>query len=72
MQLRRHPATATRWAQRPPVAPSKAAQSTGEIDDQRFAGPDWMWVGDRRMFVVGYTSGGAPFGCNEDEFDNEP
>jgi hypothetical protein len=31
----------------------------------------WMVVGDRRMFVVGYTSGGAPYGCYEDEFDEE-
>jgi len=30
-----------------------------------------MVVGDRRMFVVGYTSGGAPYGCYEDEFDEE-
>jgi hypothetical protein len=27
-------------------------------------------VGDRRMFVVGYTSGGAPFGCFEDELED--
>jgi hypothetical protein len=27
-------------------------------------------VGDRRMFVVGYTPGGAPFGCFEDELDD--
>ncbi|MGH3814841.1 MAG: hypothetical protein ACRDUV_20745 [Pseudonocardiaceae bacterium] len=31
----------------------------------------WMVVGDRRMFVVGYTEGGAPYGCYEDEFDEE-
>jgi hypothetical protein len=24
------------------------------------------------MFVVGYTSGGAPFGCYEDEFEDLP
>jgi hypothetical protein len=27
-------------------------------------------VGDRRMFVVGHTVGGAPFGCFEDELDD--
>jgi hypothetical protein len=27
-------------------------------------------VGDQRMFVVGYTPGGVPFGCFEDELDN--
>jgi hypothetical protein len=32
--------------------------------------PDWVLVGDRRMFVVGYTSGGAPFGCFEDELED--
>jgi hypothetical protein len=26
--------------------------------------------GDRRMFVVGYPPGGAPFGCFEDELDD--
>jgi hypothetical protein len=30
---------------------------------------EWVDVGGRRMFVVGYTSGGAPYGCYEDEFD---
>lgn len=31
--------------------------------------PGWMIVGDRRMFIVGFTEGGAPYGCYEDEFD---
>jgi hypothetical protein len=29
----------------------------------------WVDVGGRRMFVVGYTSGGAPYGPYEDEMD---
>jgi hypothetical protein len=33
--------------------------------------PEWMDVGGRLMFVVGFTSGGAPYGCYEDEFDEE-
>ncbi len=33
--------------------------------------PEWMDVGGRRMFVVGFTEGGAPYGCYEDEFDEE-
>ncbi len=33
--------------------------------------PEWMDVGGRRMFVVGFTSGGAPYGCYEDEFDED-
>lgn len=32
---------------------------------------EWMDVGGRRMFVVGFTSGGAPYGCYEDEFDED-
>jgi len=47
----------------------KSAQITGEIDDERLAEPEWIRVGDRRMFVVGYTPGGAPFGSYEDELD---
>jgi hypothetical protein len=27
-------------------------------------------VGDRWMFVVGHTPGGAPFGCFEDELED--
>ncbi|HYB49116.1 MAG TPA: hypothetical protein VED20_17455 [Streptosporangiaceae bacterium] len=29
----------------------------------------WVDVGGRRMFVVGWTSGGAPYGVFEDEMD---
>jgi hypothetical protein len=28
-----------------------------------------MWMDGRRMFIAGYTSGGAPFGIFEDEFE---
>lgn len=31
--------------------------------------PEWVWIGDQRMFVVGYTSGGAPYGVFEDEME---
>ncbi len=31
--------------------------------------PIWVDVCGRRMFVVGYTSGGAPYGVYEDEMD---
>jgi hypothetical protein len=60
------PADAAKWAQRPPATPRNAARSIGE----EFPEPDWIWEGGRRMFVVGYTSGGAPFGCYEDELDD--
>jgi hypothetical protein len=42
------------------------------LDDERFGDPDWALVEDRWMFVVGYTPGGVPFGCYEDEFDDLP
>jgi len=34
--------------------------------------PIWVDVSGRRMFVVGYTSGGAPYGIFEDEMDVGP
>ncbi len=34
--------------------------------------PIWVDVCGRRMFVVGYTSGGAPYGIFEDEMDAGP
>jgi len=33
------------------------------------ADPIWVDVCGRRMFVVGWTSGGAPYGVFEDEMD---
>ncbi len=44
-----------------------------QVDQQQLddPAPGWMVVGDRRMFVVGFTPGGAPYGCYEDEFDEE-
>jgi hypothetical protein len=33
------------------------------------ADPIWVDVVGRRMFVVGWTSGGAPYGVLEDEMD---
>jgi hypothetical protein len=66
------PATASRWARRPPPAPRKKRWSIDELNDMRFADPDWVQVSDRRMFVVGYTAGGAPFGVWEDELEDSP
>jgi hypothetical protein len=31
--------------------------------------PGWVNASGRRMFVVGYTPGGAPYGIFEDEMD---
>ncbi|MPZ96752.1 MAG: hypothetical protein GEU96_18050 [Propionibacteriales bacterium] len=62
------PAGAARWAHRPSVVRRRARQQTDELDDEQFSSPnDWFWVCDRRVFVVGYTSGGAPFGHYEDD-----
>lgn len=63
------PAGASTWARRPPPVPRKERRPTGELDDTWPTDLGWEWVGDRRMFVVGYTAGGAPFGCWEDEFE---
>jgi hypothetical protein len=48
--------------------PKRARRAAERFGTEQFDDPDWAWVGDRRMFVVGYTPGGAPFGCFEDEF----
>ena len=50
--------------------PKRARRSADNFDAGRFDDPEWAWVGDRRMFVVGHTPGGAPFGCFEDELDD--
>ncbi|MGH3975351.1 MAG: hypothetical protein ACRDS9_18785 [Pseudonocardiaceae bacterium] len=47
----------------------QAEQDAGQVLGDPI--PGWMVVGDRRMFVVGFTEGGAPYGCYEDEFDEE-
>lgn len=62
---------AERWAARSPKAP-KRQRPQYEPENE------WIIVGDQRMFVVGYTSGGAPYGYVEDidydepRFDGEP
>ncbi|HET7667032.1 MAG TPA: hypothetical protein VFK56_13380 [Mycobacterium sp.] len=33
---------------------------------------DWSVVDGRRYFVAGYTPGGVPSGCFEDEMDDRP
>lgn len=33
---------------------------------------DWIMIDGRRYFVAGYTPGGVPYGCFEDEFDESP
>ena len=50
--------------------PKRARLFANNFGEEKFDNPEWVWVGDRRMFVVGYTPGGAPFGCFEDELDD--
>ncbi len=64
------PAAAQRWAQRPPVAPHGRADRGGPGQDE-----PWLMVDGRSYFVVGYTSGGVPYGMFEDEmqrYDGPP
>ena len=63
------PASAEKWTQRPPPASRKRRRRADEVDD---VDADWVWLPDHRMFVVGYTPSGAPFGCYEDEFTDFP
>ncbi len=56
------PDTAKQWAQRPPATPRRAADRHPEpLDDC------WITIDGRMFFVVGYTSGGAPYGMFADE-----
>ncbi|MGH3569254.1 MAG: hypothetical protein ACRDRH_25175 [Pseudonocardia sp.] len=47
------------WAVRPPAVPN---QPPAEPEPD---GSEWIWIGDQRTFVLGYTAGGAPFGYVE-------
>jgi hypothetical protein len=55
----------TRWSVRPKPVPrvAKADEDTGQD-------PRMGWIGDRLMLVVGYTPGGAPYGCCADEMED--
>lgn len=57
------PTSAQRWANRPPVVPaSPARHRAGPVDDDW-----WIMLDGRPFFVVGSTSGGAPYGAFADE-----
>ena len=45
-----------RWAVRPAAAPKRPPAEPADFDE------GWVWIGDQRMFVVGYTPGGTPYG----------
>jgi hypothetical protein len=50
----------SRWAVRPTPAPRRPVAEPADWSADFDEG--WVWIGDQRMFVVGYTSGGAPYG----------
>jgi hypothetical protein len=54
------PSGDTRWSVRP--APTSKRPRTEPVDLEG----DWIWIDDQRMFVVGRTPGGAPYGWVED------
>jgi hypothetical protein len=49
-----------RWAVRPAPAPNRPPAEPADVPADFDEG--WVWIGDQRMFVVGYTPGGAPYG----------
>jgi hypothetical protein len=58
------PASAQRWAQRPPSTPRPVARrDAGPVDNS------WIMLEGRRFFAAGFTSGGAPYGIYEDEME---
>lgn len=52
----------TRWSVRPEPISRTPRGGTGTGQD-----PGTCWIDGRLMFVVGYTPGGAPYGCYADE-----
>ena len=54
------------WAERPLPVPKRRQRPLQDPDDDLF---QWMDVGGQRMWVVGYTPGGMPYGLTEDEYD---
>jgi hypothetical protein len=49
-----------RWAVRPGPTPKRRPAEPADFPTD--FDEDWVWIGDQRMFVVGYTLGGAPYG----------
>jgi hypothetical protein len=55
------PASAQRWAHRPPPTPRHGRT------DADLPGVDWIMMDGRPYFVAGYTSAGFPYGIYVDE-----
>ena len=56
----------SRQRKRRPGRPARQPVRETIADQDEFI---WIDVDGRRMFVAGYTSGGAPYGVYEDEMD---
>ena len=58
------PASAQRWAQRPPSTPRPMARhDPGPVDNS------WIMLDGRPFFIAGFTSGGVPYGIYDDEME---
>jgi hypothetical protein len=57
------PAAARQWAQRPAAAARVGAKPRADPADD----DSWILMEGREYFVVGYTTGGAPYGVFADE-----
>ena len=53
-----------RWAVRPAPTPKRPPAEPANLPAADDDG--WVWIGDQRMFVVGYTPGGTPYGWIDD------
>lgn len=53
------PASAATWSRRLPSTAKDRAHDVGDVG--------WFMLDGRRFIVVGYTSGGAPYGVFDDE-----
>jgi hypothetical protein len=59
------PASAQQWAQRPPATPRRRVEHRADPAQDE----PWIMLDGRAFFVVGHTSGGAPYGIFEDEME---
>lgn len=66
------PVTAARWAQRPPPVPKARSLDVVEPPWPEVAGDEFGWIewGGESILVMGYTSGGAPYGLRADDFSD--
>jgi hypothetical protein len=60
------PASTQQWAQRPPSTPRPRPERRVVHDDN-----SWIILDGRPFFVVGYTTGGAPYGSFADEIASD-